>query len=141
MCGAVVRAVPIAAAFWLGFGGALGDVRAETPGAFPAEKTLEIEADRTEELLANEGRDARVVGVIQRVGRDEDSGILFLNFGRVRGTFVAVIFPRSQAAFGGIDFEAQYGMQRVVVEGPLSIYDATPQIVVTTPEQISVLAE
>ncbi len=120
---------------------ALSDLQAEqTPPPGADTPHLEtIQSSDVAKLLEMVGSQVIVEGVVQRIGKDEASGIHFLNFSDSRGGFVVVIFPKSLPAFEGTDFEAAYRNQLVRVEGRLSLYEDQPQIVVSSPAEISVV--
>jgi hypothetical protein len=109
-----------------------------SPGADnPALET--IQSSDLAKLLDMVGSQVIVEGVVQRIGKDDASGIHFLNFSDSRGGFVVVIFPKSLPAFEGTDFEAAYRNQLVRVEGRLSLYEDQPQIVISSPAEINVV--
>ncbi len=109
------------------------------PSAAPVESET-IEASDVARLLELVGQRAVVRGVVRRVGIDDVSRIHFLNFSESRGGFVAVIFPQSLPAFGDPDLRATYENQLIKVSGRISLFKDQPQIVVSTPSDIEVLA-
>lgn len=84
------------------------------------------------------GQQIAVEGVIKRVGRGPNNGIVFLNFGEKRGGFVVVIFRSSFENFpDGFD---QYAQQKVMVTGELEKFkDNQLQIRISDPSQIKVV--
>ncbi len=85
------------------------------------------------------GRMGVVFGKIERVGHTKK--IHFLNFHeRDRDAFTAVIFEKAMANFDGKSLEDRYLHQDVKIRGMISTFNGKPQIVVTKPDQIQVVA-
>ncbi len=120
---------------------AIADLHAELSPSSDAEASpLEtIQSSDVAKLLEMVGAQVIVEGVVQRIGKDDASGIHFLNFSESRGGFVVVIFPKSLPAFEGIDIQTAYRGQLVRVEGRLSLYEGQPQIILKTPTEIRVV--
>lgn len=84
-------------------------------------------------------RAVTVEGTVQRVHVDEQSGIVFLNFGpNPRRDFVAVIRPPFTELFL-VDLRRHYEGRRVRVRGVVQDFRGQPQIVVQLPAQIEVM--
>lgn len=98
-----------------------------------------VPAAETDAIKALAGKDATVEGRITRIGSTEAGGIKFINFaGAGSGGFVAVVFKSNYEAFTG-GFDAYRGAL-VRVTGKVEIYkETTPQIVVKSPEQITIV--
>jgi len=103
----------------------------------PAE-VPEFSADQGDEILNHEGRDVVVFGRVENIGRSRDGGITFINFGRGRGGFVAVVFSANYDQFpDGI--EAYHG-KNVRVTGTVTAFQGTtPQIELNSPGQIEIV--
>lgn len=85
------------------------------------------------------GLPATVEGVVRRVHRDRQSGIIFLNFGpNPRRDFTVVIRPPFGELF--LSPEERYLNRRVRVRGIVEAFQGQPQIVVQLPEQIEVIS-
>lgn len=85
------------------------------------------------------GQTAFVSGKIVNVGKTDR--IAFLNFDTKRPPgFVAVIFNDNWGKFPG-DIRETYKGKIVEIRGPISTYQNRPQMVVTRPEQITILDE
>ncbi|MGF1657453.1 MAG: hypothetical protein ACFCU3_10790, partial [Verrucomicrobiales bacterium] len=96
-------------------------------------------ADDFEGLVAAEGTHVAVQGLIREVGRDAQSGTVFLNFeGAGRNGFYCLVFPRNFINFPETDFESIYSNQSAVVTGTIAIHRGQPQIILENPEQVSV---
>jgi hypothetical protein len=106
-----------------------------------SEEILEIDAVDLETLRSKAGLQAAVTGVVTEVGSTKDGGITFINLGLPKKQgFVAVIFRKDYDSFP--DGFAKYKDQKVKVTGLLELYRTEqPQIVLKSPEQISVLTE
>lgn len=97
-----------------------------------------ISSDDLATLDEKVGQVIVVEGVIKRVGKGPNDGIVFLNFGENRNGFVAVIFRSFFHKFpDGFEHLAQ---QKVKVTGELEKFKETqPQIRVSDPSQIEVV--
>jgi DNA/RNA endonuclease YhcR with UshA esterase domain len=86
-------------------------------------------------LEENIGNEVIVSGTIQNIG-DYEGNITFLNFGRAREAFKAVVFKKNYDAFpDGFD---HYRGRMVNVRGVLKMYrNEQPQIELDSPEQIT----
>src|SRR5690606_18735243 len=85
------------------------------------------------------GLPATVEGVVRRVHRDRQSGIIFLNFGpNPRRDFTVVIRPPFGELF--LSPEERYLNRRVRVRGIVGAFQGQQQIVVQLPEQIEVIS-
>lgn len=126
----------------LAFAGALlvaaGSLRAQEATPTPEPPPV-VPAAETDAIKALAGRDATVEGRITRIGSTEAGGIKFINFAGVgSGGFVAVVFKSNYAAFPD-GFDAYQGAL-VRLTGKVEIYkETTPQIVVRSPAQITVV--
>jgi DNA/RNA endonuclease YhcR with UshA esterase domain len=101
----------------------------------------DIDATDLEALRAAAGTEVAVVGHVTEVGTTQDGGITFINVGLPKKQgFVAVVFRADYAAFpDGFD---QFRNARVRVSGVLELYRGDqPQIKLSSPEQIAILAE
>jgi len=88
------------------------------------------------------GRPAVIYGEIAEIGHAK--GISFLNFAKGRrGEFCGVIFERDDDAFDevGKDYEELYLNKKVELRGSVSVYRGTPQIVINSPDQITIVDE
>lgn len=103
-----------------------------------AEDLSIISADDIAALEDKVGQQISVEGVVKRVGRGLNDGIVFLNFGNTRSGFVVVIFRSSFDNFpDGFD---QYAQKDVKVTGELEKFkDTQLQIRVSDPSQIEVV--
>lgn len=100
-----------------------------------------IDATDLAALRAKAGTDVVVEGLVSEIGTTKDGGITFINIGMGRKQgFVAVIFRDSYPAFSeGFD---KFREKKVRVSGALNLYRGeTPQIKVTSPEQITIVTE
>jgi hypothetical protein len=100
-----------------------------------------LDATNLEALRAKDGVEVTVEGTVTEIGTTKDSTITFINIGAPKKQgFVALVFQKDYAAFPeGFD---QYRNQKVRVKGLLKLYRGeTPQIALSTPEQISVVTE
>lgn len=88
------------------------------------------------------GRPAIIYGEIVDVGHAK--GISFLNFAKGRrDDFCGVIFERSDEAFEklGKDYEELYLNKKVTLRGSVTVFKGAPQIVISDPDQISIVDE
>lgn len=86
------------------------------------------------------GRPAVIYGEIVDVGRAK--GISFLNFAKGRrDDFCGVIFERSDEAFGNKKYKELYLNKKVTMRGSVTVFKGAPQIVITNPDQITVVDE
>ncbi|MFZ4681341.1 MAG: hypothetical protein ACOYMS_02465 [Terrimicrobiaceae bacterium] len=100
-----------------------------------------IDATNLEALRAKDGVEVTVEGTVTEVGTTKESTITFINIGAPKKQgFVAVVFQKSYAAFPeGFD---KFRNQKVRVKGLLKLYRGeTPQIELSTPEQITLVTE
>ncbi len=110
----------------------------------PTAATDPLDAHDIELLKAHAGQSVAVRGtiltIVLQVGRTELS---FLQFGTTRGQFTGVIHRNALAAFTTIYGERLDDLAgtEVELEGIVSVFNGTPQIVLNRPEQIRVLAE
>ena len=105
--------------------------------AADGEEKIYLEASKTAELIAKEGQKIVVYGETE--GSDKSaSGTNFVNF---KGAdFFLVTFKSDLKQFKEGEPHALYDGKRVAVEGAISIYQGKPQIKLSEPEQITVLA-
>jgi len=109
--------------------------------AAPVAPAVDAPVFQSDDLAGMEGRlgsDIVVEGVVQTVAAGPSDGITFLNFGKQRGDFVAVVFRPSYEKFPeGFD---KYARQKVRVHGRLEKFrDRQLQIRISTPDQIKIL--
>lgn len=100
-----------------------------------------LDATNLEALRAKDGAEVTVEGVVSEIGTTKEATITFINIGAPKKQgFVAVVFQKSYAAFPeGFD---QYRNQKVRVKGLMKLYRGeTPQIVLSAPEQITLVTE
>jgi hypothetical protein len=121
------------------------DLRAEdavAEEAAPAEEAAAVPvvpAEDTAALEAKVGTEVIVEGTVRNVGKGQNDGITFLNFGDRRAGFVAVVFA---AAYGNFpDGFDGYAQQKVRVRGQLEKYrDQQLQIKITTADQLEIVS-
>jgi len=104
------------------------------PGTYPATDTVAIKRRAGETIT--------VGGRIGRIGATDSGHITFLNFAGVpRGGFVVIVrenqLPEMRAAFEGFPDSLQD--KNIAVKGEISLYQGTPQISLTDPEQLRIL--
>jgi len=100
-----------------------------------------IDATNLEALRAKDGVEVTVEGTVSEIGTTKESTITFINIGAPKKQgFVAVVFQKDYLAFPeGFD---KYRNQKVRVKGLLKLYRGeTPQIALSSPEQITVVTE
>jgi hypothetical protein len=96
-----------------------------------------VAADQTAELVAKEGQKIVVYGETENSAKSA-SGTNFVNF---KGSeFFLVTFKSDLGPFGESEPHLVYDKQRVAVEGVIALYQGKPQIKLTDPAQITVLA-
>jgi len=100
-----------------------------------------LDAMDLDAIRAKAGMDAVVEGLVTDIGTSKGDAITFVNIGMPKKQgFVALIFQKDYAAFpDGFD---QYRNQKVRVKGLVKLYRSeTPQIIMTSPDQIEVITE
>jgi len=100
-----------------------------------------LDATDLEALRAKVGVDAVVEGMVTEIGTTKEATITFVNIGLPKKQgFVALIFQKDYQAFPeGFD---KYRNQKVRVKGLMKLYRGeTPQIILTSPDQITVVTE
>lgn len=100
-----------------------------------------VDATDLDAIRAKVGMDASVEGLVHAIGTTKDSSITFVNIGMPKKEgFVAVVFQKDYAAFpDGFD---KYRNQKVRVKGMVKLYRSeVPQIILTSPDQIEIVAE
>ncbi len=105
----------------------------------PAEEgdKLYLEASATEALIAKEGQKVIVYGETENSAKSA-SGTNFVNFKGAE--FYLITFKSDLDQFPeGEPFEL-FDAMRVAIEGAVSIYQDKPQIKLTSPDQVTVLA-
>ena len=101
------------------------------------EDKIYLEASKTEELVAKEGQKIVVYGETEGSNKSASG----TNFVRFKGAgFFLVTFKSDLKQFEEGEPHALYEGKRVAVEGAISIYQGKPQIKLTEPDQITVLA-
>lgn len=101
------------------------------------EDKLYLAAGDTEALLAKEGQKVVVHG--EAAGsKKSSSGTNFVNF--KDATFFLVTFKSDLAEFPEGEPADFYDGKRLAVEGAVSIYQGKPQIKLTDPKQVTILA-
>ncbi|MEX1110980.1 MAG: OB-fold nucleic acid binding domain-containing protein [Chthoniobacterales bacterium] len=121
------------------------DLRAEDAVAAEAKPAEEatgvpvVPAEDSAALVAKVGTEVIVEGTVRNVGRGQNDGITFLNFGDRRAGFVAVVFAAAYSNFpDGFD---GYAQQKVRVRGQLEKYrDQQLQIKITTADQLEIVS-
>jgi hypothetical protein len=100
-----------------------------------------LDATDLDAIRAKAGMDAAVEGLVTDIGTTKDSSITFINIGMPKKEgFVALVFQKDYQAFpDGFDM---FRNQKVRVKGMVKLYRSeTPQIILTSPEQIEILEE
>jgi len=100
--------------------------------------TIYIAADDTEALKAKEGQKVTVYGKTTGSGKSQ-SGTNFVNFKGAE--FYLITFASDLEQFGEGEPHEVYDEQNIAVTGTLSIYKEKPQIKLTEPAMIKVIAE
>lgn len=96
-----------------------------------------VAADKTAELVAKEGQKIIVYGETENSAKSA-SGTNFVNF---KGSeFFLVTFKSDLGPFGESEPHLAYDKQRIAVEGVIALHQGKPQIKLTDPAQITVLA-
>jgi hypothetical protein len=96
-----------------------------------------VAADQTAELVAKEGQKIVVHGETENSAKSA-SGTNFVNF---KGSeFFLVTFKSDLGPFGESEPHLVYDKQRVAVEGVIALHQGKPQIKLTDPDQITMLA-
>ena len=113
-------------------------LRAEDAVEEPKAPAKVVQAAAAEEVKALVGQNATVEGKVGRIGSTAAGGITFINLAPGANGFVAVVFKADYGKFeGGFD---KYKGQTIRVTGPLVLFkEATPQIVVKSPDQIEIV--
>jgi RecJ-like exonuclease len=108
--------------------------------AAPAAPPKLVQATAVDELKAAAGQTVIVEGKVTRIGATSAGGITFINMAPGANAFVAVVFKAHYEAFpNGFD---GYKDKTLQVTGKLVLYkDTTPQIEVSSPDQIKVVAD
>jgi hypothetical protein len=107
--------------------------------------TATLEASNLEGIRAAVGKTVLVKGRIQNVGATATNSIHFINFaGTSKGGFVGIVkqgdLPAITAALGA-DLKSALTGKAVELRGEIVLYKETPQIVITAPEQVKVVAQ
>jgi hypothetical protein len=102
-----------------------------------AQDKLYLAATETEALLAKEGQKVVVHGETKGSGKSA-SGTNFVNF--KDAVFFLVTFKSDLGQFPDGEPADAYEGKRIAVEGAVSIYQGKPQIKLTDPKQLTVLA-
>jgi len=109
----------------------LGTVGAEE------EAKIYFEASQTKELIAKEGQKVIVHGETEGSSKSA-SGTNFVNF---KGSeFFLVTFKSDLEPFQETEPHLAYDKKRLAVEGTIALYQGKPQIKLTDPKQVTVLA-
>lgn len=112
---------------------------APTPDVAPPRELPTVSAEDNDALEAHVGSDVAVEGTVVRIGATQAGDITFLNFTRQRGGFTAVIRRASYENFP--DGFGAYDGRGLRVTGVLEKFRGeTPQIEVTDPEQLQIIA-
>lgn len=102
-----------------------------------ADEILYLPATATEELKAKEGQAVTVHGEVGESAKSA-SGTNFVNFKDAE--FFLVTFKSDLHQFPEGEPADVYKGKRLAIEGTVSIYQGKPQIKLTKPEQVTVLA-
>lgn len=102
-----------------------------------ADEKIYLEAVKTAELIAKEGQKIVVFGETGGSGRSA-SGTNFVNFKEAE--FFLVTFKTDLAQFKEGEPHLLYDGKRLAVEGTITIYQGKPQIKLTAPDQVVLLA-
>jgi len=109
----------------------LGTVAAEEDGE------IYLAANQTTELIAKEGQKVIVHGETEGSSKSA-SGTNFVNF---KGSeFFLVTFKSDLKPFQETEPHLAYDQKRLAVEGTIALYQGKPQIKLTDPKQVTVLA-
>ncbi len=113
---------------------------AATPApAAPATPEKEtVPAGEGAKLKDMAGKEVSVSGRVIRTGRDERSGMIFLDFSRDRNNAFVTVIKGATAKGANLDPKARYEGKDVIVTGVITLFKDNPQIVVTSLEQIQV---
>ena len=104
----------------------------------PAADAIYIAANETEALEAKEGQKITVYGKTTGSGKSS-SGTNFVNFDGAE--FYLVTFKTDLAEFPDGEPSDLYDGKRLAVTGTVSVYQGKPQIKLTSPDQVEILAE
>lgn len=102
-----------------------------------AQDKLYLAATETEALIAKEGQKVVVHGETKGSGKSA-SGTNFVNF--KDAVFFLVTFKSDLGQFPDGEPAEAYEGKRLAVEGSISLYQGKPQIKLTDPKQVTVLA-
>jgi hypothetical protein len=99
-----------------------------------------LSADDVKKIAAEKGKDRAVRGKVHEVFVNSSASVVNLNFGPdFKTCFKAVVFQRNFDKWeGGVDALKKLQGKTVVVEGVISEYRNTPQIVLNVPSQLKV---
>lgn len=97
-----------------------------------------LSASATDDLKAKEGQKVIVYGESARSGKSQ-SGINFVNFKEAQ--FTLVTFKNELKHFKDGEPADVYEGKRLAVTGVISVYNKKPQIKLSDPAQVRVLAE
>jgi len=101
------------------------------------EEPFYVAANETAALVAKEGQKIVVYGETENSAKSA-SGTNFVNF---KGSeFFLVTFKSDLGPFGESEPHLIYDKKRLAVEGVIALYQGKPQIKLTDPDQITVLA-
>jgi DNA/RNA endonuclease YhcR with UshA esterase domain len=106
-------------------------------GASAQEAPLVFEVEEIDKIRAAEGKQAKVRGLIESTGKSRGSGMNFLNF--PNREFSAVVFGRSLKNFPDGEPADTYKGKLVELSGEISFYKGEPQMIIESPEQITLL--
>lgn len=101
------------------------------------EVKIYLEATQTGALLAKEGQKVVVYGETEASAKSP-SGTNFVNFKGAE--FFLVTFKSDLAPFRESEPYLAYDKKRLAVEGTIALYQGKPQIKLTNPKQITILA-
>lgn len=109
-------------------------------GTVFAQEEAVIDASNLDALRAKAGVEVTVEGLVTEIGTTKESTITFINIGLPKKQgFVALVYQKDYPAFP--EGFTKYANQKVRVKGLIKLYKSeTPQIVVTSPDQITVVA-
>src|SRR5215207_1261795 len=119
------------------------DAPAETPSAPPSTKPTEtLDVKDAEKLKAAEGQTVSVRGKVSQVFTASSGRVLFNFEGIPRKAFNVMIQKENadavNTALGGTDLSSAVTDKTITVTGKLTLYRESPQIEVTTPDQIKI---
>ncbi|MCP5539206.1 MAG: hypothetical protein H7A53_03035 [Akkermansiaceae bacterium] len=97
-----------------------------------------LEASQTEEIKAKDGQKIIVHGSTERSGKS-GSGTNFVNFKGAE--FYLITFKSDLAPFAEGEPSDLYANKRIAVVGVVSLYQGKPQIKLTSPDQVKIIAE